>query len=779
MFRPFRSIARIAFVFAAVLTAMALLAGNSVRADSPSGATPATDPAALDQVLGNAIQTLQATQRELSSIPLDEDGVIDRAGRDPAKLCQWVRTNIAYEPYRGFLKGGRGALIAGRANSADKALLLAELLIKAGFKSQLVQGDAAPAAPPAREMNPVVAPDEKALSAFAAKTGISVDRIRQMQQAAASDSAEFNERLWNRALGDMQTVAALLDQSRIPVPPLVLAAAPADHWWVRLASGDLDPTFDAAPEKGGRAFDPLHLPPAECHQVTIRVMIRRDKTDAKVLQTSYRSTEMFGRTLTVANLPLDIFPKLAGVSNATSDKVLDVLATASKFQPAVMLSATDSPDGTKVFNGKGFDLSGTVFEVSHGQVQSAQGMGGGLGGMFGGGGGPAKPTTKLTAAWIEIDLISPGQAANVSIHRDLFTNSAELTPRQKVFDLLATREMLLLPEDLSEDYVTSLSLASVAQWAQYLSGHAQKDLGAADPKAFQGRPQFNSTLFAFAMARHAALRQLCDGRFGVSSFTHARPTMVSYVSRFIDGSAAGASRCIDIMENTILPAGTGGRPAAAGWAGNFGLACGVVDTALEHEILRNGETHQNASVALEQQILEGAAPIVVAHALPADLKLSEPARATIEPELARSAFVVVPGAPAAWYRVGLDNGMTLGFVEGGGGQEAAEYGEMGEIMSQLKEALELYGDLGRCLGAAISNPLVGKTDPHENLAECFKALCDAIPGQMKELAEVEAVTWQDKIIIGTVNQVYKGLCEKLWDKLGPGEGSGGGGGGGE
>jgi hypothetical protein len=88
----------------------------------------------------------------------------------------------------------------------------------------------------------------------------------------------------------------------------------------------------------------------------------------------------------------------------------------------------------------------------------------------------------------------------------------------------------------------------------------------------------------------------------------------------------------------------------------------------------------------------------------------------------------------------------------------------------------MYGDLGRCLGAAISNPLVGKNDPHENLEECFKALCDAIPGQMKELAEVEAVTWQDKILIGSVNQVYKGLCEKLWDKLGGGGGGGGGGG---
>lgn len=773
MRRPFRSIPLLSLV------CIAVFAAKSTRAED--GNQPASaSPNIVDRV-GQAVATIRLAQHDLAAAPLDEDAVIDRIGREPAKLCQWVKSNIAYEPYRGFLKGGPGALVSGQANSADKALLLADLLIKAGYKAQLVQGNTPPPPAPApsatRQRAVDNSPDEKTLAALAAHTGIPIDRLRQLQKSAASEGDEFNERLWNRTLGDLQTIAGLLDQAKIPVPPLTVAAAPVDHWWVRIPSGEFDPTFDAVPPKGGRAFDPGRLPAAEYHQIAVRMMIRQDNAAAKVLQSSYRSADVFGRTLTIANFPLEIFQKLAAISSPTSDKVLDVLATASKFQPQIMLSGVNGADSAKVVSGRGFDLSGSQFDVSHGQVQSAQNLGGGLGGLFGGGGGgKATPNTKLTAAWIEIDLAAPGLAP-LTIHRNLFVNSPDLTPRQKVFDLLATREILLLPEDVSEDFATSLMFDSVTRWAQYLSAHAQSSIGAPDVKAFQGRPQFNSRLFAFAVGRRAAVGKLCDGRFGVTAFTHVRPTAVSYVSRFIDGRPPLASRSIDILENTIPPA-AGAKPAEQGWAGNFGLACGVLDTALEHEILRNGETHQNASVALEQSILEGNSPAVVARALPADLKLSQMARATIAKELSRSAIVVVPGTPAAWYRVGLDNGATLGFIEGGGGQEASEYAEMAEILNQMIEMINFYGDLGRCLGASISNPLAGKNDPHESLKECFEGICSMMPATIAGLSEVEA-TWSNLIYCKSISQIWEGVCEKLWDKLGPGEGSGEGGGGGE
>jgi hypothetical protein len=786
--RPILRRAGIAFV--AGMLAMGGLAPRGTRTlAAPSPGAPgaghaAPGPDTLTTSVGQAVGRLRDIQRAMSPNPLDEDDVLDRVGRDPAKLSAWVNAQIAYEPYRGFLKGARGALVSGRANSADKALLLADLLVKAGFKAQLVQGDASGAAHAAA---PLAAPgpdepDDKAIAAFSAQSGIPPAHISRMLEAAALGRDEFRERLWNRTISDIQTVAAALDNAKVPAPPMTMAAQPAaDHWWVRIPSGDLDPTFEGPAGKATRVIDPGKLPDSECHRVTVRMVISQDKTQREVLSASYRSADLFGRTLMAANVPLDVFPKIRGLPQPTRGAVLDALAGATRFQPEVLVAGGEADAGGQATAGKAFDLTGAAIDAGQGQVSSVQRFGGGLGGMLGGGGGDKPKATRLTAAWLEIGLIAPGQPAPTLIHRDLLTDSAPKSPRQRVFDLLATREILLLPEEISDDYATSLTLNTVSGWAQYLSSHAKKDLGRMDPKAFSGRPQFNASLYAFAIARRAGLRRLCEGQFGATSFAHVRPTAVSYVNRFVDAPGAGqpaaVSRCLDILDNTLVPAGPApGKPAAGGWRGNFCFACGMLDTALEHEILGGGTARQNASVALEQAELEGSAPVVAAGTIPADARLTATAIAAIRPELARSAFVVLPGAPAAWYRVSLDTGMSLGFIEGGGGQEASEYAEMAEVLNQLIEIFKFYADLGRCLGAAISNPLVGKVDPHENLAECFKAACSMIPFSVGQLSEVEA-TWTNLIICKSISSMWEKVCDKLWDKVG-GEGGGGEGGGG-
>lgn len=723
----------------------------------------------LAGAVGSAIAQLQAVQREMAAEPLDEDGVIDRVGADPAKLCQWVRTRIAYERYRGFLKGASGALISGRANSADKSLLLAELLVKAGFKARLVQNQSAggepamnvgPIAPQAEDLG---AAAQKSVTVIAARLGLPVERVQQIRQQAGAQRDEFCERLWERTLSDMETVAELLDKAGIPAPPATTAKPESEHWWVRTSGGDLDPSTDAPPPKEGRTFELAELPPEAYHQVNVRMMIRQDQTDINVLQCSYRSADIFGQTITITNFPLDAASRLAGIDHPTGQNTFDVLTGTTKFQPVALLCGGD-PDAAKVVTGKAFDLSGQQVDTGQGQVATAQRFGGGLGGVLGGGGNRQKPQTRLTSAWIEIELVAPGQPATV-IRRDLLSSAAQLTARQKVLDLLATREVLLLPEEISDDYATTLALNYLNGWAAYLSQHSKSELGGAGLKNFHGRPQFNSSLYSFGVGRRSALGMLCDGRLGASNFTHIRPTAVSYVTQLIDGKSPAVSREIDILENTLVPVAGRGEPAQAGWHGNFGFALGILDTALEHEVLRGGESHQNASLALERSVLSGATPIVVKGALPAEVALGPAARAAIEPDLGRCAFVITPGSPASWYRIELDGGMTLGFVEGGGGQEASEYAEMVEVMNQMYEMMQFYGNLGRCLGAAISNPLVGENDWHENLADCFKGACGMITNAVSGLVGVET-NWTNLIICKTVTELYDGLCDKLWDRLG-------------
>lgn len=777
-FRSYRFFSRSNRALQSVIASLALIliAPSGLAAD----ALPPSDPQALANQIAPAVQTLQAAQRELAITPLDEDGVLDRVGRDPAKLSDWVRTQIAYEPYRGFLKGAQGALISGRANSGDKSLLLADLLTKAGFKVQLVEGETAAGAQSlvANLRLPAQDADQKTVDAMAARTGIPAAQLVQIQQAALAARNDFQERLWNRTFSDIQTVSNLLDQVHVPVPPLTLATeSPSNHWWVRTPSGDLDPTIDKPPANAGQAFDMAQLPPAEFHQAAIKMMIRKDNNPAVAVQATYRSADVFGRTVTVANLPMEISGKLAGIGQPSVSSVIEVLTATTKFQPQIMLCGINS-DSAKIVSGKGFDLSGKQFDVGHGQTDSAGQLGGGLGGLLGGG-GRQQPASKLTGAWIEINLTAPGQAAPTIIRRDLFTDSADLSQRQKVLDLLATREILLLPEEMSDDYVTSLTLDSTLVWAQYLSNHPRKDLAGTDPKKLKERPHFTAPLYAFGVARRASLAKLCEGRFGVQSFAHVRPTAVSYVTRFIDGHSPFASISIDILDNTLAPATASAKAADPGWRGNFCFACGMLDTALEHELLRDGTSHHNASVSLQSAMLSGNGPIVASGKLPGDLLLSPSAAASINSDLSQSACVVMAGAPAAWYRIRLDTGMSLGFIEGGGGQEASEYAEMAEVLNQMIEMIQFYGNLGRCLGQAIGGPLAGQNDWHENLEKCFTGACAMVTAYVQEFAEVD-VSWTNLIICKTTSYLWDDICDKLWENLGGGEGGGGeGAGGGE
>lgn len=60
---------------------------------------------------------------------------------DPKAAFNWVRDNIAFEPYEGHLRDTRAILMSRSGNSLDQALLLRELLEVANIKTRIAYGD--------------------------------------------------------------------------------------------------------------------------------------------------------------------------------------------------------------------------------------------------------------------------------------------------------------------------------------------------------------------------------------------------------------------------------------------------------------------------------------------------------------------------------------------------------------------------------------------------------------------------------------------------------------
>jgi hypothetical protein len=72
-----------------------------------------------------------------ASCPYLPASVVMSIGTDPAKLAEWVRINLRYEPYVGVQRGVEGTLAAAAGNDWDRALVYQALLQSAGHQATL------------------------------------------------------------------------------------------------------------------------------------------------------------------------------------------------------------------------------------------------------------------------------------------------------------------------------------------------------------------------------------------------------------------------------------------------------------------------------------------------------------------------------------------------------------------------------------------------------------------------------------------------------------------
>lgn len=683
-----------------------------------------------DRFLLHLDSIVERTQKLRDCLPREEfDLDALAAGKDAAALAAWVRDRIAFEPYRGFMKGAQGTLLSRSGNSADRALLLATLLSRIGVPAKLVSGSLEEEKRPRPGLPPAPADRESVepLLARCASIGDVPDSIlKDLLKAARTRQDRFLQRLWTRADRDWKTVQDAL--AGVKAPEALEGEASDEYWWVRTDKGDIDPGSD---ETG--AYDPEKLPSESFHKLAVRMKIRKNDDEATVLDVTYRTADLYGQILVIGNAPIDAYPKLLGLKNPTKEQILDVMASASQFQPQVSTPA-------RVVAGHPFDLSGNKLQINKGRIEAVQDMGKGLGGLFGGGGGEKKESnTRLTKNWLELELSAPGDGGE-TIARTLFEQG--VSDRQRAFDLLATREILILPGALSEFLVTDQNLEILVRFKPFIAAQVQSLGEGLNIESYRKRPHTNETLLAFALGRQRELRRLRDARFKDVVYVHPRPTLVSYVRRFIDPSRVISG--IDILHNDLLPLGQKG-----GWEKCFALAAGILDTALEHEINRAPGDHANTSVLFERAMLEGRTPSV------------EKGDETIK--------VSVPGAH---YRIRASTGSCLGYV-GEGGQDLAEYAENVSVVLQLRQVLLFYADFFKCIAMGIAVPLSGN---RMDVAACaWDLVCSATLDVATSGVDV-ATNWTNIIIQQTIGALWggvseagsEGICQKLRKQLGIG-----------
>lgn len=106
-------------------------------------AADSKDSAILQRLREAGDRMLDGVRRQLDRPEYKVHDVFARAqllGFDPARIIEFVRKDVAFEPYPGLQRGPSGVLVSGSGNGVDKAFLLRELLIVSGFEARMVQG---------------------------------------------------------------------------------------------------------------------------------------------------------------------------------------------------------------------------------------------------------------------------------------------------------------------------------------------------------------------------------------------------------------------------------------------------------------------------------------------------------------------------------------------------------------------------------------------------------------------------------------------------------------
>jgi hypothetical protein len=666
---------------------------SSARSASPDSAlTPDEHVAMLD----SSLRALEDGVRDARRDRWDPAYVVEKVGQDPDSLYRWVHDNTAWIPYRGSLRGPVGVLMDRQGNSLDRALLLANLLQRAGHTVRLARTvipleRAAAMLPEQASKRPrevggdvdLLAEPPVSISEAAGAYGLDGKAIEQTLESFDEATAELVDKVEQRVAVQserlLRSVDGLDPSAEWTVRADSALAMLRDHWWVQLnATGswqDLDlvrlDTMSVPMAAPIETLESTGVDSALHHQVTIRVVTERFTAgrlvEERVLEHTLRPSEMIGRSIVLQFWPTAWQPR---DSMSGSARTLRLFAMEQDQWRASLVIAGDA-------------VAEATLEESTRSADRATGSLGGLGGAM----TRALDTRRdeedsvLTAASIEYVMDVPGRASRV-LRRSVFDLIGPAARQAGVaapaFDerhrldrslsLMMRTEILPVVAQPNADFVAHLAAQSVLANADLLRALSHPGFGpyaaAMDSLLNTAQPGVGP-LYALAALRHHAN--------GTTAFIDQPAILTRHRYPRVDGDSIALADAADIVANEM---GIGLRESD-GFAAR--VVQGVWDTNLEALLGLAGGPVGNAAAAFDANRNWRTLTRDDRERLP-ELRLPADALTRIGHDLDSGYTVVVPERPitvdrrqfTAWWRIHPRTGDALGIGENGWGQ-GSEY----------------------------------------------------------------------------------------------------------
>jgi hypothetical protein len=566
-------------------------------------------------------------------------------GKDPARIFEYVRDQIAYEPYVGVLRGPRGTLLAMAGNAADRAALLGELLQRSGFQVRYVHGTLPDAL--AQRLVDSVWAERRWVEVAVRTSGAPDSELKDLGDQLANSVERDND-----LLRGMLRSAGLPKSAESSITMQSLLSEARDHYWIEWlqdgAWSAMDPSFATAVP--GQAFATTTetlatLPDSIHHRIEVKIRVEEfaggRPSSREVLRYTAKSADLSGEDLILVHSPVDW-------RNQKNSHV----------RPAFIVKQ------------KRHD--GEPFWVSEGRLPA----GGGLADALSGGDG-AVDVPLAASETIELDLIAPGGQKTTEI-RELFDHVGKA--RRVADKLLDPAELAEAAASIADRFVSTVYGLYISTGA--IDAVHTRNLAAPKPTTDSEHLDVGAALRHINIG-FAASSDLLTSRVGTANDIVSRNYFDSPRVQIAELTAADDRLAVglDLRRDSSRTLVSGLRPDLA-----FDVQVwrGVVEGTLERYLIEymssspdgndaDGLLLSTSSLFESARARRTPAVLFAQEGTKPDSALTANTRARIEESVAAGYVLIAPQQPAviggakryAWWQINPRSGETIAIADDG------------------------------------------------------------------------------------------------------------------